>query len=157
MEKTIFRKKSMERISSPEQLNDYIRVTNPAIWTILAAVIILLVGFIVWGMIGTLETRVNAAAVSDGGSVTLYVSEAEMANVARNNTVRIGDEEYAIFAIAGEPIAVDDSFTAYTLHIGGLSVGQWVYPVTVNAQLPDGVYAADIITDSVSPISFLLN
>lgn len=157
MEKTIFRKKSMERIASPEQLNDYIRVTNPAIWTILAAVIILLVGFIVWGMIGTLETKVNVAAVSDGGSVTLYVSEAEMANVARNNTVRIGDEEYAIFAIAGEPIAVDDSFTAYTLHIGGLSVGQWVYPVTVNAQLPDGVYAADIITDSVSPISFLLN
>ena len=157
MEKTIFRKKSMERISSPEQLNDYIRVTNPAIWTILAAVIMLLVGFIVWGMIGTLETKVNVAAVSDGGSVTLYVSEAEMADVAQSNTVRIGDEEYAVFAVADEPMAVDDSFTAYTLHIGGLSVGQWVYPVTVNAQLPDGVYAADIITDSVSPISFLFN
>ena len=157
MEKTIFRKKSMERISSPEQLNDYIRVTNPAIWTILAAVIILLVGFIVWGIVGTLETKVNVAAVSDGGSVTLYVSEAEMADVAQNNTVRIGDEEYAVSAIVGEPIAVDDSFTAYALHIGGLSVGQWVYPVTVNAQLPDGVYAAAIITDSVSPISFLFN
>lgn len=26
---TVFRKKTMDRISSPEQLTDYLRVTNP--------------------------------------------------------------------------------------------------------------------------------
>jgi len=41
MSDQIFRKKSLDRISSPEQLNDYIRVANPGIWMILAAVIIL--------------------------------------------------------------------------------------------------------------------
>ncbi len=45
---SIFREKSMERVSSPEQLNDYIKVTNPGIWLTLAAVIVLLIGFIVW-------------------------------------------------------------------------------------------------------------
>ena len=44
MSDQIFRKKSLDRISSPEQLNDYIRVANPGIWMILAAVIILLAG-----------------------------------------------------------------------------------------------------------------
>ena len=39
MSDQIFRKKSLDRISSPEQLNDYIRVANPGIWMILAAVI----------------------------------------------------------------------------------------------------------------------
>ncbi len=29
MENQIFRKKSIERVSSPEQLNDYVRVSNP--------------------------------------------------------------------------------------------------------------------------------
>ena len=35
MSDQIFRKKSLDRISSPEQLNDYIRVANPGIWMIL--------------------------------------------------------------------------------------------------------------------------
>ena len=157
MENTIFRKKSMDRISSPEQLNDYIRVTNPGIWTVLAAVIVLLVGFIVWGVVGTLETKVSAAAVSDGENVILYVSEAEIAGVAQDNAVRIDDAEYTVSAIADAPIAVDESFTNYALHIGDLSMGEWVYPVTVSANLPDGVYEASIVTDSVSPISFLFN
>ena len=30
MEESLFRKNSMEQITSPEQLNDYIRVTSPA-------------------------------------------------------------------------------------------------------------------------------
>lgn len=157
MNNSIFRQKSMDRVSSPEQLNDYIKVTNPGIWVVLAAVIVLLLGFIVWGAAGTLETRVNVAAVSDGGSTVLYVSEADITNVAQDNTVRIGDKEYNVTAIADEPVAVDNSFTAYTLHIGSLSVGEWVYPVTVSAELPNGVYEAVIITDSVSPISFLFN
>ena len=157
MADTVFRKKSMERVSSPEQLNDYIRVTNPGTWITLAAVVVLLLGFIVWGVVGSLETKVAAAAVSDGAAVVCYVSEAEIAGVARDNTVRISGGEYVVTAVAGEPVAVDESFAAYALHVGGLSIGQWVYPVTVNASLPEGVYEASIVTDSVSPISFLFN
>ena len=157
MENTIFRKKSMARVSSPEQLNDYIRVTNPSIWILLTAVVFLLSGFITWGIVGTLETKVSVAAVSEAGSVVCYVSEADVAKITQDNIVRIGDEEYAVTDIAAEPVAVDESFTAYTLHISGLSAGEWVYPVTVSAELPDGVYEASIVTDSVSPISFLLN
>lgn len=44
MEKQIFRKKSVERVSSPEQLSDYIRVSNPSVWMTLAAIIVLLAG-----------------------------------------------------------------------------------------------------------------
>jgi hypothetical protein len=40
----LFRKKSIERISSPEQLNDYLRVTSPSTWIILIAVIVLRTG-----------------------------------------------------------------------------------------------------------------
>lgn len=41
-EPTVFRKKALERMSSPEQLTDYLCVTNPGIWVLLAAVILLL-------------------------------------------------------------------------------------------------------------------
>ena len=41
---TLFRQKTLDRISSPEKLTDYLRVTNPGIWIFLAAVIVLLAG-----------------------------------------------------------------------------------------------------------------
>ena len=50
MEKSkVFRQTSMDRIQSPEQLNDYLRVTDPSVWVLLAAVIVLLAGVLVWG------------------------------------------------------------------------------------------------------------
>lgn len=53
----IFRKKSIERISSPEQLHDYIRVTTPSVWLVLIAIIILLVGVVIWAVFGKLELQ----------------------------------------------------------------------------------------------------
>ena len=50
----VFRKKTLDRIASPEQLTDYLRVTNPGIWVILVAVILLLAGVFAWSMIARL-------------------------------------------------------------------------------------------------------
>ena len=63
MEQKIFRKKSIDKINSPENLNDYIRVTNPGVWLILAAVIALLIGACVWGFFGHIDTTADASAV----------------------------------------------------------------------------------------------
>ena len=54
MNNSIFRQKSIDRISSPEKLDDYIRVTTPSVWITLAAIVILLVGAIIWGIFGEL-------------------------------------------------------------------------------------------------------
>lgn len=54
----------MEKISSPEQLNDYIRVSNPGVWMILFCIIILLIGMCVWGVFGRFETTLEVSAIS---------------------------------------------------------------------------------------------
>ncbi len=51
----IFRQKSIDKVSSPEQLNDYIRVTTPSVWLALAAVTVLLVGMIAWSVLSTVQ------------------------------------------------------------------------------------------------------
>ncbi len=53
-----------ERVSSPAELNDYIRVSSPAVWIVLGIVTICLVAFILWGFFGTVD------AVDEVGSVT---------------------------------------------------------------------------------------
>ena len=55
MDQQLFRKKSLDRISSPEQLNDYLRVTNPSVWVVLLAVIILLAGLLIWSSVTTID------------------------------------------------------------------------------------------------------
>lgn len=54
MENSLFRKKSIDKISSPEKLDDYIRVTTPSVWITLIAILLLLVGAILWGTLGEL-------------------------------------------------------------------------------------------------------
>ncbi len=56
-ERSIFRDKSLERISNPEQLNDYIKVSTPSVIVILAATLILILGIFIWAVFGTI--RVN--------------------------------------------------------------------------------------------------
>ncbi len=158
MDNGLFRQKSLEKVSSPEQMNDYIRVTSPGVWLVLAAVIALLAGLIIWSALGRLETTVAAAAVAgaDGG-VICYIGEDDLDAVQEGQTVRVGGEEYVLNGIDPRPVPVDESFDAYTMHVGGLEAGQWVYPAQVGASLAEGVYEAEIVVDSVSPISFLLN
>jgi len=153
----VFRKKSLDRVNSPEQLNEYIRVANPGVWVILAAVIVLLVGVCVWGVLGHLDTVLPAAAIAKDGALTVYVSEEDIASVQTGMTLQVDEGEYTIQAISQEPVAVDGTFSEYALHVGGLQMGQWVYALSVSGDFADGVYSAGIVVESVSPMSFVLN
>ena len=48
MAQSIFRKESLDKVTSPEQLNDYIKVSSAGVWAILTAIVILLVCLGVW-------------------------------------------------------------------------------------------------------------
>ena len=53
----LFRSKSLEQVRSPEDLNDYIRVTTPSVWLVLLGATILLLGALAWGVLGTIEVE----------------------------------------------------------------------------------------------------
>ena len=54
---SIFRQKSLDKVSSPEKLDDYIRVTTPSVWITLTAIVLLLVGAVVWSIFGEVEVH----------------------------------------------------------------------------------------------------
>ena len=53
----IFREKSIDRVTGPESLNDYIRVTSPSVWIALLALVVLLVGLLAWSVFGRIEVK----------------------------------------------------------------------------------------------------
>lgn len=159
MARSIFRKESLDRISSPEQLNDYIRVTNPGVWMILCAVIILLLGVCVWSVFGRLDTTLTVGAITENYQTLCYVTEADAEALEVGMHVRIGEEQFRIRSILPQPVLVDNTFAEYLLHVGNLAEGEWVFVAVL-----DGMYGnngeieeAEIVIESIAPMSFVMN
>lgn len=159
MQRNVFRKESLDRISSPEQLNDYIRVTNPSVWMMMCAVILLLIGVCVWSVFGRLDTVLSVAAMTEEEQTVCYVKEADAEKLTPDMPVRIGEGQYQISSISRQPVLVDDTFTPYLLHVGGLSAGEWVYPVILSEACGDNgsIQKAAIVIESIAPMRFVLN
>lgn len=138
MESRLFRQKSVDRVSSPEQLQDYMRVTNPGIWMVMAAVIALLAGLIVSSAFATLESSIPVEAEVMEGIVMIDLPLSQKDNVQPGMTLRIADKNVEISFLFQD---TSDTITA-----------------TAEAEgLPDGKYEAEIVTETISPIRLLTN
>lgn len=131
--RTIFRPEATERFSSPEQLTDYLRVGNPGIWVILAAILLMLAGIFAWSMIGTLETKAGATAVVENNTALVACDTAY--TLKEGMVLRLGGQDYKITATQKDE---------YGRPVGVAEVG-----------LPDGTYDCVVITEAVHPVSFL--
>lgn len=60
---SVFRKVALERLSSPEQLDQLLQVTRPSGWIALGAMAGLLVAAIVWGFAGTIPTEASGGGM----------------------------------------------------------------------------------------------
>ncbi len=137
-EKGIFRKKSMESLSSPEQLNDYLRVTTPSVWAALGAAVLLLAALILWSFFAVVESYVPGRAAVKDGTLTITFDTAEDAQrVEKGMTVQIGDVSAPVtFAGPGE----DGEIFA-----------------TAFMQIPDGSYEARVSYRQTQVIRMLFN
>ena len=138
MEQPLFRKESVERVSSPEQLSDYLHVTSPAIWIVLAAVILLLASLFVWSSVTAVESYATGRAEVRGGVLTLTFDDAERAgNVEVGMNVKVGDLVTPVLSVG-------------TDGDGGLLA-------VANVNLPDGSYDARVGYRSTQIIDILFN
>ena len=159
MKSQLFRAKSLERVSSPEQLNDYIRVTNPGVWMALVAVILLLIGICVWGIFGRVDTVLTVGAITEENRTVCYVKESDIESVSADMKVLLDGEEYTIAEIAVQPVQADEVFPDYLAHLGGITQGEWVYAVELDGIVgaDGGIYEAQIVIESIAPMSFVVN
>lgn len=139
MNEQIFRKKSLNRIQSPENLNDYIRVSNPGVWLFLIAVVALLAGAIVWGVFGRLETGFESHAVVESGEAVCYLEADEAREVLPGMPVKLGGTEGKVLSVDSAP--GEDGLIR----------------VVSDVELADGAYDCKIVTERIRPLSFVTN
>ena len=143
MAKKLFRNKEAELGASPEQLQDYIRVTNPFVWMVLISVILLLAGGIIAASLARVEVTLNASAYVESGVAYIDISAPDAFKIKEGMIVRFEEQNNYETKIDKIQWLADDLAEA---------------SFTVN--LPDAVdypYPCAIVTDVVSPLSFLIN
>ena len=158
MKPGLFKKEALERLNSPEKLDDYIHISTPSIWLLLGAMLIFLVGVSVWGKFGHLDTLVNGAAVVSDGEITCYISAEDVSSVKPGMKVTVNKKDSEISSISEKPTTLTGEEDAGILKAGKFTQGEWAYEATAGkTDLPDGIYKAVITVESVSPASFVLN
>ena len=153
MEKPLFREESMNRISSPEELHDYLRVTTPRLWMLLGTILALLTGLIVYASTATLENTVplrvqvqTADGAEDGGAERITtvscLAPGELKDTVKAGMLlRLGKEQGRVqWIVSGEE-------------------GETLIFKMDRDRLPlaDGEYDAELVTEATTPISFLWN
>ena len=139
MSEEIFRKKSLEKIKSPETLDEYIKVSSPSVWLLLISVIILLIGACVWGVFGHIDSTVPAAVQVKNESAICYIDEKDISSVQQGLTVKFSDIEAKI-----------DS-------IGEKTEQGYSCSLSMDESISDGVYEGKIVVKRHKPLSFILN
>lgn len=157
-QETIFRQKSVDRVSSPEQLDNYLKVTSPSVWLVLVGIIIILLGTIIWSTFGKLKTYANVGCVVEEGNVYCYCKEDEKTKIKQGMTVEIPSENKSFvieyFEKAG--VKIPDSYS-YLQHIVGATSDEYVFSMTSKTDMNDGYYTGRVETESVSPLKFIFN
>lgn len=156
----LFREKNVERVTSPEQLNDYIRVTSPGVYLTLGAVLVFLLCLCVWAAAGTLDITVEAKGLADGKVVYCYLDEENIQYVQAGMDVRVGEGEGTVKSVSEIP----DNYAAMAERLGGENMvhalhirdGEWWYLVEVSQETPsEGLTDVSIVVDRTSPLSYI--
>lgn len=134
----IFRKETTDRLSSPEQLDDYMKVTSPGIWIVLIAVILMIAGIFVWSAAVTIDTYISGTGRAEGGEIT----------------VSFDDSTAAAYVESGMELLVGDR-RAPLDYVGRDEAGN--VTAVANMSIPDGQYDVKVAYKQTQILSLLFN
>ena len=160
--KAIFNKKATEKLRSPDDLDKYVRVTNPSIWVALAACVALLAGLLAWGVFGAVTTNVTGTGVYFNGEVQCFLSADDVAKVTVGDAANVGGKSMTVSEVAAVPLSRGEagSVLASDYLLDTLVKGDWTYRVVFEGDasgLAESVpLAVNITVERVAPITLIL-
>lgn len=149
MSTKLFREKSVEKISSPDELNTYIKVIPLHIWAVIIVFVIMLISLLSWIEIKNQTLYLVTAGESKDGMLTCYIVEEDYDDIVKakdyiNACTFIrnekGEDYGELIGINDLPIQLNEDYDPYLFHLLDLHTSDWVYAVEWKTDLPDGIY-----------------
>ncbi|MBR6900764.1 MAG: hypothetical protein IKN30_01710 [Synergistaceae bacterium] len=151
-----------EKITSPEQLNEYIRVTSPGAWIILSSILVFLAGLFIWIFTGRLEVSFSSYVYTDGKNSYAFLPIEQASKLKNGTAVRLSEN-----GTSGTVVNVSEkslSFSDISQLIGesstlAMNINDRTRFMKADLQFtnpPAKISGAVFILDKVNPVSFLL-
>ena len=137
--KEVFRRSTMNRIASADELDHYIKVTNPSAWAITVAALLLIAGIIVWAVVAIVPVTVNTTGITLE-SPTAKTIIACWVDKSTADKIEKSGAKANIDGIEAESVAVDPtpmssteviSFLGSEFYAESLDLSDWNYMVTI--------------------------
>ena len=137
----VFRHSTMNRISNADELDHYIKVTNPSAWAIVLAALLLVAGVIVWAIVAIVPVTINTTGVmlehpeTVDKIVICWVDESTADKIAESGaTASIDGVEAKNVQVSDVPQSASEviHFLGSDFYIDSLNLSDWNYLVTVD-------------------------
>ena len=114
-------------------------------------------GIILWSVFGRVSTKVRIAVNSTGSETVCYVPYDMLETVVGTGSVTVNGEEYSLDVDADvKMITVTEEMSPFLRVAGNLQTGDVIVEAPLTASLPEGVYTGMAVTETLQPISLLL-
>lgn len=134
MNEELFRKPSVEYVTSREKLDTYIKVTNPGAWLTVAGIFLLLICAVIFGGAASLKTTVPVTGVVEKKQFHVFVSpeqaeELKEGMAFERNQQKLGE----IIEIKGEPVRRELAGGSYlTEYYRDVRLGKWNVEIVIS-------------------------
>ena len=159
---SIFNKAATERLRSPDDLDKYVRVTNPSVWAILGACFTLVLGLLAWGIFGTVSTSINTLGARVDDQVVCFLSAEDMTKLEVNDEVIVSGEHMKVSGRSKVPVSREEAglLLQSDYLLSSLMKDDWAYVVYIsgNATNLDSYVPlnVNITVERIAPISLIL-
>ena len=166
----IFSDKAMKKLKTTDDLEQYVRLTTPGVWIVLAASAALLAGLIIWAFWGTAATTVETRAAMVDGKMQCFLPADEYQLVKVGDPAYINHMPWTVTECSSVPLTRDmaygiigSDFLYYELINSNKSYQVILEPVQSAPASRQGsgsdLATVDVVihTRSVHPIDLILN
>lgn len=156
----IFTKKATEQLRSPDDLDEYVRVTNPSVWVVLGACVVLMLGLFAWGFLGTAESSVGATGTHVNGETICFLPADKATSIHEGDDANVGGELMKVASVSTVPVSVLEAreIVGSDYLASTLVRDDWTYVVyfSGDASFEEGIPLPVTITiERIAPISII--
>lgn len=155
---SIFRKKTVDKLNAPDQLDNYTKGAHPSLWIFLVAMLCIVSGFAIWSLFGEVQVCVYGSALvqEEQAKIVLKAKDAERVDIGQVLAVNetestVKNKEAESFKITEE--IYDDN--KYLFEIGNFVVGDWITIVYADVKISNGSYTSYVIVENIRPIHYI--
>ena len=154
----LFGRSAMSRIASADELDHYVKVTNPSAWVILVAALLLVGGILVWALVAVVPVTVETTGVNlEGNDVYCWVNKATAKKIQESGaTAKVGDATAVSVTVGDLPMSSSEvvHFLGSDFITSALNLDDWNYLVQI--EVGEGLQHTEYTIQSLAGDTYLV-